>query len=117
MTENLDSATPQAIAGDNRPVFTVSEISQALKRAVEENFANVRVKGEITSLKKAGSSNPGANGGFMRDADGNVDGSRSTSVTGRNGNSYSGSTTLDNGVLTHSHSCTNAAGDVVSCRN
>lgn len=56
-------------------------------------------------------------GNLVRDADGNVDGSRSTSATGRNGNSYNGSTTLDNGVLTHSHSCTNAAGDVVSCRN
>ena len=66
----------------------------------------------------------GANGGtantsgnITRDADGNVDGSRSTSATGRNGNSYNGSTTLDNGVVTHSHSCTNAAGDVIACRN
>jgi exodeoxyribonuclease VII large subunit len=55
MSENLVDTAPQTIPGDNRPIFTVSEISQALKRAVEENFANIRVKGEITSLKKAGS--------------------------------------------------------------
>jgi hypothetical protein len=65
----------------------------------------------------------GANGGtaytsgsLARDADGNIDGSRSTSATGRNGNSYNGATTLDNGVVTHSHTCTNAAGDAIACR-
>ncbi len=53
MTKNLDH-TP-AIPGDNRPIFSVSEISQALKRSVEDNFGNVRVKGEISGLKRAGS--------------------------------------------------------------
>ncbi|MBT4940472.1 MAG: exodeoxyribonuclease VII large subunit, partial [Rhodospirillaceae bacterium] len=34
--------------GDNRPIFSISEISQALKRTVEENFSHVRVRGEIS---------------------------------------------------------------------
>ncbi|MDH5412295.1 MAG: exodeoxyribonuclease VII large subunit, partial [Alphaproteobacteria bacterium] len=33
--------------------FTVSELSQALKRSVEENFAWVRVRGEISGFKRA----------------------------------------------------------------
>ncbi|MDH5557049.1 MAG: exodeoxyribonuclease VII large subunit [Alphaproteobacteria bacterium] len=35
--------------------FTVSELSQALKRSVEENFAWVRVRGEISGFKRAAS--------------------------------------------------------------
>src|SRR5262245_4226208 len=46
MSENL---------GDNRPVYSVGEISQSLKRMVESEFANVRVKGEISSFKRAAS--------------------------------------------------------------
>ena len=37
----------------NLPEFSVSELSGALKRVVEENFAFVRVRGEISSLKVA----------------------------------------------------------------
>jgi len=36
----------------NIPEFTVSEISAALKRAVETNFDHVRVKGEISGFKR-----------------------------------------------------------------
>ena len=39
----------------NIPVFTVSELAGALKRTVEESYANVRVRGEISGLKRAGS--------------------------------------------------------------
>lgn len=39
----------------NIPDFTVSEISQILKRTVEENFSHVRVRGEISGLMRAGS--------------------------------------------------------------
>ncbi len=46
MSENL---------GDNRPIYSVGEISQSLKRMVESEFANVRVKGEISSFKRAAS--------------------------------------------------------------
>ena len=37
------------------PVLTVSEISALLKRAVEESFARVRVRGEISGFKRAAS--------------------------------------------------------------
>ena len=36
----------------NTPEFSVSEISQALKLTVEQNFDNVRVKGEISGVKR-----------------------------------------------------------------
>jgi exodeoxyribonuclease VII large subunit len=38
--------------GSNVPEYTVSEISGAVKRALEGNFARVRVRGEITELKR-----------------------------------------------------------------
>ena len=42
-----------AAALSNLPEFSVSELSGALKRVVEENFAFVRVRGEISGLKVA----------------------------------------------------------------
>ena len=53
---------------------------------------------------------------MTRDANGNVVGGRSTTATGQNGNSYDGSTTVSNGTVTHTGTCTNAAGEVISCR-
>ncbi len=41
--------------GDNLPVYSVGEISQALKRTVEDTFAWVRVRGEISGFKRAAS--------------------------------------------------------------
>jgi exodeoxyribonuclease VII large subunit len=41
--------------GDNVPAFSVSELSGALKRAVEENFGWVRVRGEVSGFKRAAS--------------------------------------------------------------
>ena len=46
-----DGAAP----GSNLPEFSVSEISQALKRTVEETFSRVRVRGEISGLTRAAS--------------------------------------------------------------
>ena len=43
------------VVGDNRPIFSVSEISQTLKRSVEENFSHVRVRGEISRFTQASS--------------------------------------------------------------
>src|SRR5450755_1944387 len=40
----------------NAPEFTVTELSSALKRTVEENFGHVRVRGEITGFRGAHSS-------------------------------------------------------------
>jgi exodeoxyribonuclease VII large subunit len=47
----LASETP----GDNAPAFSVSELSAALKRTVEDGFAHVRVRGEISGFKRVGS--------------------------------------------------------------
>src|ERR1700693_4784207 len=40
----------------NAPEFTVSELSSALKRTVEDAYAHVRVRGEITGFRGAHSS-------------------------------------------------------------
>jgi len=42
-------------AVDNIPEFTVSELSFAVKRTIEAGFARVRVRGEISGLKRHGS--------------------------------------------------------------
>lgn len=42
-------------AGDNAAALSVSEISAALKRVVEDRFAFVRVRGEISGFKRAAS--------------------------------------------------------------
>src|SRR3546814_16980445 len=41
--------------GDNAPALSVSELSMALKRAVENAFGHVRVRGEISGWKRAAS--------------------------------------------------------------
>ncbi|MFT3898142.1 MAG: hypothetical protein QM719_10695 [Thermomonas sp.] len=64
----------------------------------------------------------GANGGtiqsegsYSRGEDGKVDGSRSSTATGANGATYNGSTTIDDGQVTHTGTCTNSAGETVDC--
>lgn len=42
-------------AGDNASALSVSEISAALKRHVEQGFAHVRIRGEISGFKRADS--------------------------------------------------------------
>ena len=50
-----DSTPPQskagAKAGGNTPEFSVSELSGAIKRALEEGFGYVRIKGEISGYR------------------------------------------------------------------
>jgi exodeoxyribonuclease VII large subunit len=41
--------------GDNSPALSVSELSAALKRTVEDGFGHVRVRGEISGFKRVGS--------------------------------------------------------------
>lgn len=41
----------QARPGSNLPEFSVGEISQLLKKTVEENFGQVRIRGEISECK------------------------------------------------------------------
>jgi exodeoxyribonuclease VII large subunit len=42
-------------AGDNAPALSVSELSGALKRSVEDMFSHVRVRGEISGYKRVAS--------------------------------------------------------------
>lgn len=42
-------------AGDNAPALSVSELSGALKRMVENEFGHVRLRGEISGYKRAAS--------------------------------------------------------------
>jgi len=51
MTDDISSP----IAAHNQPVFSVGEISTALKLTVEETFGHVRVRGEISGFKRAAS--------------------------------------------------------------
>jgi exodeoxyribonuclease VII large subunit len=39
----------------NQPVYTVSEISLSIKRAIEDRFGTIRIRGEISGHKQAGS--------------------------------------------------------------
>jgi len=46
----MDDLTTAAPLRSNLPEYTVSELSRALKRSIEENFAYVRVRGEISGF-------------------------------------------------------------------
>ena len=46
--DDLTIAPPRT----NLPEYTVSELARALKRSIEENFAYVRVRGEISGFKR-----------------------------------------------------------------
>jgi len=48
----VEAASPP---GDNAPPFSVSELSAALKRTVEERFGYVRLRGEISKVTRHGS--------------------------------------------------------------
>jgi exodeoxyribonuclease VII large subunit len=53
MSEIFNNQYQAEILGDNRPILSVSELSQTLKRIVEENFSHVRVRGEISRFTLA----------------------------------------------------------------
>jgi exodeoxyribonuclease VII large subunit len=55
MTDHSSSHMSAPPPGGNLPELSVSELSQALKRLVEGNFEHVRVRGEISGFKRAGS--------------------------------------------------------------
>jgi len=42
-------------SGDNAPALSVSQLSAAIKRTVEDGFARVRVRGELSGTKRAAS--------------------------------------------------------------
>ena len=43
----------ESSSSHNQPEFTVTEVSQALKRTVEDAFGHVRIRGEISGYKRA----------------------------------------------------------------
>ncbi len=45
----------EAATGDNAPALSVSQLSAAIKRTVEDGFARVRVRGELSGAKRAAS--------------------------------------------------------------
>lgn len=52
---NADGLVATSRAGDNSQALTITEISQALKRTVEDRFGFVRVRGELSGVKRAAS--------------------------------------------------------------
>src|SRR5690242_19570936 len=55
MTGTPSAAPPAPPLKLNLPEYTVSELSAALKRAVEQGFSYVRVRGEVSGCKRHGS--------------------------------------------------------------
>ncbi|VAV87844.1 Exodeoxyribonuclease VII large subunit [hydrothermal vent metagenome] len=51
----MDNIIAQESPGDNAQPLTVSEISGALKRVIEDRFGYVRIRGEISGYKRAAS--------------------------------------------------------------
>ena len=58
-----------------------------------------------------------SSGSFQRNADGTYSGGRSTSAQIDDVGSYEGSTTYQNGQLSHQGTCYNASGAVVNCNS
>ena len=52
---DLFDDTPDDAAGDNAPEFSVSEISGAVKKAIEGGFSHVRVRGEVGRVSRPAS--------------------------------------------------------------
>ena len=73
--ESMNTSAPDtpadAAAGSNEPpVYSVTELSGALKRVVEDAFGYVRVRGEISGFKRAASGHLYMT---LKDADANMD--------------------------------------------
>jgi exodeoxyribonuclease VII large subunit len=54
MTEPVPP-TDETASLPNLPVFSVSEISAAIKRTMEETYARVRIRGEVSGMRRPGS--------------------------------------------------------------
>src|ERR1700761_5176593 len=55
VSESLEANTPAQPATGNVPIFTVGELSGALKRTIEQAYGHVRLRGEISGCKPHGS--------------------------------------------------------------
>src|SRR5215469_7742286 len=73
MTESHSPSTVTGPGGlrPNLPEYTVSEISQAVKRTLETDFGHVRVRGEISGCKRVASGHCYLT---LKDAESNLDG-------------------------------------------
>ena len=56
MAEATSATRQNGGAGDNAPEFSVSELSSAIKRALEGTFGYVRLRGEISGFRGVHSS-------------------------------------------------------------
>ena len=65
-----DIPPPDAAGSNEPPVYSVTELSGALKRVVEDTFGYVRVRGEISGFKRAASGHLYM---ALKDADANMD--------------------------------------------
>ena len=65
-----DIPPPDATGSNEPPVYSVTELSGALKRVVEDTFGYVRVRGEISGFKRAASGHLYM---ALKDADANMD--------------------------------------------
>ncbi len=67
------------------------------------------------SVQRADGASASSSGSLARAADGTLSGSRQSSVDGTQG-SYQGSTSVQDGSIVHTGTCTDASGTVVPCR-
>ncbi len=67
------------------------------------------------SVQRADGASASSSGSLARAADGTLSGSRQSSVDGTQG-SYQGSTSVQDGSVVHTGTCTDASGAVVPCR-
>lgn len=110
--QNADGSTTAASGGAIRlnngaaavrgATTTVNPDGSASRRS---GFAASGTKGTVTSQ-----------GSASRSADGYADGSRTTTATAANGNSYTGTTSYNSSTgLTHSGTCRDASGASIAC--
>ena len=55
MSQNSRQSPGEGALETNRPILTVGELSNALKRTIEAAFGRVQVRGEVSGLKRAAS--------------------------------------------------------------
>lgn len=79
-----------------------------------DDSGNVNYQGAVAATGTNGSA--ATTGGFSRSAGGGIKGSRSTTATANNGNTYDGNTTYQSGSgVSHSQICYDANGYEIKC--
>ena len=105
---NAAGGSAQAIQGPNGAAGArASGVTRSADGSVERQSGGA-ASGAAGSASSRGS--------MQKNADGTVSGSRDTGAQAASGATYDGSTTYDQGSgVSHTGTCTNAAGDVVAC--